>query len=192
MTSAATVAIVAAAGVGAYALTRDGAALPPGPMSYPVNATTGNTGYGAGNILPQPGQAGYYDTPPPETQSKIDLLLVAAQGQFMKMSAAERQNAADYMNNSLGLQPPLRGNEDWQQIVSAASGFAGAAACNAIPGIGTAASPLCAIGAAYVGVQLEQWLEGNLPQLKEWVKDNIGAAIEDAADSVIGWFKGLF
>lgn len=163
-----------------------------GPTMYPPNTiATGNLGSGGGPIHPAPGTAGYYDDPG-LAQSKLDLMLNAAFARFDQMSAAEKMQAADYLNNKLGISPPLRGNEDWQTITQTVSGYAGAAACNAIPGIGTAVSGLCGIAAAYVGVELEQWLEGNLDDLKSWVRTNVGDVVSDALDSAVGWFKGLF
>lgn len=165
-------------GVAYYGLTHSQPAMPPGPMGYgPPNASTGYVGSGGYPIPGWDPQAGYYDNIPPGTSQAIDSMLSSARAAYQTMSVSARAEAADRLNQDLALDPPLTGNEDWETVARVAGGAVGAGACNAIPGIGTAASPLCAIAGAYLGVKLEDWLS---------------QAIPDAADAVVGWVRGLF
>lgn len=162
-----------------YELVATQSATPPGPIRWPGgNASTGTLGRGSGQPIPgwDP-QTGFYDNAPPGAQQAIDSMLSQAQAAYEVMSPAARAAAADEMNQALELDPPLNGNETWETIARVAGGAAAAGACNAIPGIGTAASPLCAIAGAYLGVKLEEWLS---------------KAVPDAVDATIGWFRGFF
>lgn len=141
-------------------------------------------------------QAGFFPLPGqlPDQQSKVDLLLRAAQARYDSLSDTARAAAAHAMNGNLGTQ--LNGTESWEALIGAASGAGASAACTAIPGIGAFTAPLCSIAGTYLGVQLEQWLGGDLGNLVGWVQSNISSAITDvvgdAADAVVGWFRGLF
>jgi hypothetical protein len=153
--------------------------------SSPPTPTLPTTSYAPGWDPGQMNQAGFY-TPvnDPNVQAKIDLLKASAEQSFNRMDASARLAAAQNMNSALGTN--LSGNESWQSVVAAASGAAGAAACSAIPGVGALASPLCAIGASYLGVKLEDWIGQGLGDLKSFVVDNVFGGVSDAAQAVIG------
>lgn len=183
----------------AYAVTRKDvpAGLPGMPGALQANfgstigqITTGNGyqgGYSWSDYLDSGGQSGFNidgRSLDPETQQKLDLVQQAAQAQFEKLDYAGRDAAARAMNETLDLDPPLNGGDTWDTVVSVAAGAAGAAACNAIPGVGTAASPLCAIAASYLGVRLEHFLSDSVSAIGSWVSNNVGGAIADVYDAV--------
>lgn len=128
----------------------------------------------------------------PDARVKLDLLNVSLQKAYAGMSNAAKATAADKMNQALNLDPPLKGNEDWATVARVAGGAAGGAACNAIPGIGTAVTPLCAMAGSYLGVQLENWMSTNLGGLQSWISDNLGHVVDVIGDEISDWFHGLF
>lgn len=165
--------------------------MPPAPTG-PGNGV----GYSNSPLIGDYGQAQFGDlADDPEVRQKLDILQSSAQAAFNGLDAAGRATAAAAMNQALDLDPPLNGSDTWDTVVRVAAGAAGAAACNAIPGIGTAASPLCAIGAAYLGVKLEDWIGNGLSTLQSWASDTfggIGSSIEDAYNGVAGWLDDIF
>jgi hypothetical protein len=194
-------------GVGVYILAKQsGPPLPPGSSVYGT-PTYGSTMGDIVNGVPN-GGGGYYDpfldpsgqaafnidgrSADPDARQKLDLLNAAMQGAYNGMSAAGKASAADQLNQKLNLDPPLRGNETWDTVARVAGGAAAAAGCNAIPGIGTAVSPLCAMAGAYLGVKLEQWMSTNLGDLGSWVSDNVSSAVHAIGDQVSDWFHDIF
>lgn len=188
----------------AYELAQNAsAATPPGRTSY---ATDGPNGYSHDPALDNGGQAGFnYDgrSIDPDAGHKLDMLSSAMEQTYNNMSQTAKSAAAGQLNQSLGLNPPLKGDETWETVAKVAGSAGGAAACSLIPGVGVAVAPLCAMAGAYLGVKLEEWMSTALPDLKNWVSDNIvsnvGSAVsavagyvEDGVDEVVGWVKGLF
>jgi hypothetical protein len=158
------------------------------PASYPPPGASNSP------LLNDAGQAGFnlFGRPTdPAVQPKLDILQQSAKASFDAMDGASRSAAAAAMNQALELDPPLSGSDTWDTVVQVAAGAAGAAACNAIPGIGTAASPLCAIGAAYLGVKLEDWIGQGVDQLENWAGSAYDSA-KDAVDGAIGWISNIF
>lgn len=201
----------------AYELAQNVQGVPPGQTQYgsPIGGATGNdrlTGAGSGGgysydpLLDNGDQGGFnYDGRynDPDASHKIDILNAAMEQTYANMSQGAKTAAAGALNQQLQLNPPLNGNETWQTVAKVAGGAAAGAACNLIPGVGTAASPLCAMAGAYLGVKLEEWMSAELPALKDWVADNIvsnvgdavnavGGYVKDGVDEVVGWVKGLF
>lgn len=194
-------------GGGLYVLSRGaaGPALMPGDVGFRdprYGATMGdiangvpNGGYTYDPYLDDAGQAGFNvdgRLTDPDARQKLDLLNVAMQKAYGAMSGAAKSAAADQLNTKLALDPPLRGNESWDQISSIAGAAVGGVACNAIPGIGTAASPLCAMAGSYLGVQLEQWMQTEVPGLQSWVSDNLGAVVDTIGDKLSEWWNDIF
>lgn len=194
-------------GVGVYVLAKQsGPPLPPGATAYQTPSWGSTTNDIMGGI--PPGGGGYYDPyfdnsgqaafnidgrfTDPDARQKLDLLNQGMQTAYAGMSAAAKAAAADQMNQKLNLDPPLRGNETWETVARVAGGAVGAVACNAIPGVGTAVSPLCAMAGAYLGVELEQWMATELPGLQSWVSDNIGGAISAVGDQISDWWHEIF
>lgn len=145
------------------------------------------------------GQAPPYDpwglslqAPDPGSSSKIDALLAAGYAKFQAMSDGEKVSAAQELNSTLNLQPPLTGRESWEAVASAAGGAAASAACNAIPGVGMAAGPLCAIAGSYLGVKLEDWMQSSLGDVQTWISQNVPGVVGNVVDDVKGWLTGLF
>lgn len=198
---------VAIAGGGlAYVLSRqDGAHPPPGSSAYLTSRSgatlndiaSGIPGGGGGYdpYLDDRGQAGFNvdgRLADPDARPKLDLLNQGLQKAYAGMSQAAKSTAADKMNSALNLNPPLTGNESWDQVARIAGGATGGIACNAIPGIGTAVSPLCAMAGSYLGVQLEQWMGTDLAGLQGWVSDNLGAVVDAVGNQIEQWFHDLF
>lgn len=121
---------------------------------------------------------------------KVDALLQAGYGVFSTMSDAAKAAAAQKMNSQLGTH--MTGNETWQQVASIAGGAVGTVACNAIPGIGTVASPLCAIAGSYLGVTLESWMESNMDDIKRWINQNVPNAVGNIIDEIGDWLGSIF
>lgn len=191
----------------AYVLAKqEGVAMPPGCTQY-ATGTGASTFNDLVNGVPC-GGGGYYDPwldnggqagfnldgrlSDPDARQKIDLLQLGLQKSYDAMDGAARATAADQMNKSLNLDPPLRGNEDWQTVARVAGSVGGGVACNAIPGVGTAVSPLCAMAGAYLGVKLEDWMATELGGLQSWVSDNLGAIADAIGDQVTSWFNDIF
>lgn len=179
---------VIAVGGGVYVLATQ---APTSPIPYPVAG--GTTYVPPTNIANSLGLSQVSD---PGTAAKVDALLQAGEAKFNAMSDAERAQAANYLNQQLNIQPPMSGNETWQQVASIAGGATGGAVCSMIPGIGTAASPLCAMAGAYLGVSLESWLAGSLDSIKSWINQNVPGVVTDWIDqaeaSLSDWFHSIF
>ena len=126
----------------------------------------------------------------PDARQKLDLLNQAMEAGYSKMNSAAKSAAADQLNQQLALDPPLKGNEDWQTVSRVAGGAAGAVGCTAV-GLGSAA-PLCSMAGAYLGVKLEDWMASELPGLKSWVSDNVGAVIDAIGDQLTEWWNDIF
>lgn len=195
-----------AVGGGVYILSKTtGIFGPPGPVGYQTprpGATNGDIAngipggdYSYDPYLDDAGQSGFNvdgRLNDPTARQKLDLLDSSLQYAYAQMSAAGKSAAADKLNQSLNLDPPLRGNEDWQTVSRIAGGAVGGVACNAIPGIGTAASPLCAMAGAYLGVQLESWMATELPGLQSWVSENVGNVVSAVGDQLSDWWHSIF
>jgi hypothetical protein len=194
-------------GGGLYVLAKSGNGqfFPPGPTGYQTprpGATSQdivngipNGDYSYDPYLDDSGQSAFNidgRLVDPSARPKLDLLDSAMQYAYGQMSAAAKAKAADELNQKLNLDPPLRGNEDWQTIARAAGGAIGGVACNAIPGIGTAATPLCAMAGSYLGVQLEQWMQTEMPGLESWVSENVGNVVSSIGDKISDWLHDLF
>jgi hypothetical protein len=172
----------------AYVLSRgSGVAVQPGPNPY-------GGGY-YDPYLDDSGQAAFNidgRLTDPDARQKLDLLNLALEKGYSAMSNAAKVTAADQMNSRLNLDPPLKGNESWEQVARIAGGAVGAAGCSAIAGIGAAIAPLCAMAGSYLGVQLENWMQSELPGLKEWVSGNLGAVVDTIGDKISDWFHDIF
>jgi hypothetical protein len=193
-------------GVTYYLVTQDNKPVPlpgqPGYVQPNYGSTTGQImtgGAGQGytgsdsDYLYNGGQSGFAGVAnDPYVQQKIDLLAEAAEASYRAMDAAGRNAAANQLNQKLDLNPPLDGNDSWETVARVAGGAGGAAVCNAIPGVGTAASPLCAIAGSYLGVKLEDWISSEMPALKAWVNDNVVGGVRDVIDDIGDWLSDLF
>jgi hypothetical protein len=198
--------IPAIAAGGVYLLaTQTGVFQPAGDTAYRdprYGATTGdilqgnpNGGYSYDPWLDDGGQSAFNIDGrllDPDARQKLDLLHLAMNKTFDSLSSAGKMAAADKLNQTLQLDPPLRGNETWEQVSRVAGSAVGGVACNAIPGIGTAASPLCAMAGAYLGVELEHWMATEMPGLQSWITENIGGVISSIGDQIEDWFHDIF
>lgn len=189
-----------------YVLSRpSGPVLQPGDIGYRdprSGATIGDISNGVpdGNYSNDPwlsdgGQSGFNldgRLADPAARQKLDLLNAAMGKAYEGLSSAAKSSAADQLNTQLNLDPPLRGNETWDTVARIAGGAAASAGCDAIPGIGAAVSPLCAMAGAYLGVQLEQWMASELPGLQSWVNDNLGGVVGAISDQLSDWWHSIF
>lgn len=196
-----------AVGAGVYVLSKIGGAPPgpPGDISYRdprYGSTLGNIvngvpngGYTYDPFLDDAGQAAFNidgRLADPDARQKLDLLQLAMQKAYSGMDSVARAAAANQLNEKLDLDPPLRGNESWEQVSRIVGGVGGTAICNIIPGIGTAISPLCGMAGAYLGVELEQWMASEVPGLQQWVNDNVGGVIDTIGDKLSEWWNDIF
>ena len=175
----------------AYGASRDGATT--GDIT--AGAPNGGGGYGYGSTVDDSGQ-GAFNTGgrpvDPDVRQKVDLLNVAMEKAYSGMSSAAKSAAADTLNRNLNLDPPMTGNETWDQVARIAGGAVAAAGCSAIPGIGVAAAPLCSMAGAYLGVKLEQWIQSPLKDLGNWIEDNVGGAIDAVGDALSDAWNSVF
>lgn len=107
-----------------------------------------------------------------------------------KLSAEAKKKGAEALNKELKLNPPLTGNEKAKDIVAIASAAAAAAGCGAIPGVGAAVAPLCAIAGAYLGkkgyeLAAEAWARIEDDVREAW--DDVQEGVKDAARATWRW-----
>jgi len=94
-------------------------------------------------------------SPATTAQSPITRATGATFGRVQQVAAAVKPAPPAGMTQ-LASPPPPAGSSPGsgigaKDVASAAAGIAAAAGCNAIPGVGTAASPLCGIAGAALG-----------------------------------------
>lgn len=95
----------------------------------------------------------------------------ACHSTYDQMSDAAKQQAIDYLNNKLDLNPALTLASSWDDIAKAAAYAGGSAAGTAIGTaiggpVGAQIGSLCG---AYLGVQIEDFLSRSYPECKAWV-----------------------
>lgn len=95
----------------------------------------------------------------------------ACHSTFDQMSDEAKQQAVDWLNNKLDLNPALTLASSWDDIAKAAAyaggGQAGSVVGGAIGGpVGAQIGNLCG---AYLGVQIEDFLSKSYPAAKAWV-----------------------
>lgn len=130
-------------------------------------------------------------------QAKLDEIRRYGEAAYQKLSDEAKAKAAKELSDGLNLDPPLTGDESWEDVAKIAGGAAGLA-FSPLPG-GAVWGPI--VG-AYLGVKLEELASKNVDEIKAWFGarwDGIegwvkGAAgdIEDAAKDVIDYFGGWF
>jgi gas vesicle protein len=117
-----------------------------------------------------------------DLQKKLDTVEAYAQQQYNNMDAVAKAKAAQEISDALNIQPPIPSNAAWATIASAAGGAAGAAAGAALCG------PICGkVGAmcgAYLGTKLEDLIEKNYDDVKNWLDNKVWGSIKDAAKKV--------
>lgn len=142
--------------------------------------------------------SGYIDA---ALQEKLDTINSYGQAAYDNMSDDAKRAGAAAMNDALDLDPPLKGDESWDEIAQVAGAAAGTAAC-AATGLGAAAAPLCAMAGAYLGTKLEELISKNVDEIKDWFSgkwadiegwvkglgEDVGDAAQAAIDYVGGWF----
>jgi hypothetical protein len=125
----------------------------------------------------------------PQIKAKLDTVEAAAQKAFNDANEVAKAKAADQLNKSLKLDPPLNGHEDWETVSAVVGGATGGAIGGAIGGpIG---AKLGAMAGAYLGVKLEDLLAKNLDEIEDWVKGKWGD-VEDFAKDVYDDAAGLW
>jgi len=99
---------------------------------------------------------------------------------YDELASEAKKKGAEVLNETLKLNPPLKGNESYKQVSSrvgaVAGGAAGAAVCSAT-GVGAAAAPLCGIAGAYLGQKVA-------PVVAEYTKKAVKTAIIKPAKKV--------
>lgn len=119
---------------------------------------------------------------------------------YQNADDAAKKAGADAANKALHLDPPLKGDESWEEMSGVVGGAAGAA-LGAYLG-GPIGAKLGAIAGAYLGVKLEDLISKNMDDLENWLEGEWGDAkrwaegiadqgkdwAEDAYDTVSSWF----
>lgn len=140
-----------------------------------------------------------YSTPvDPALQQKLDEINSYGEAAYNNLDDGAKRAGAKALSDQLKLDPPLKGDESWDDIAKVAGGAAGAAALGWIPG-GQIIGPM--VG-AYLGVKLEELIGKNVDDIKAWFKTRWtdiegwvkGAAndVEDAVSDTIDYFGGWF
>ncbi len=118
----------------------------------------------------------------PAIKQKMDAAAAAVKEKFDKASQQEKDAAAAKLNSTLGLNPPVTGNDSYEKIAAAVGSASGAAAGAYLCG------PVCgkmgALIGAYLGTKIEDWCAKNMDEIEAWVKSNIGDTVEDAGKYV--------
>lgn len=136
-----------------------------------------------------------------EVQSKLDTIKQYGEAAYNKLSAAAKKAAAKAMNDELGIDPPLTGEESWGEILKRSEPYAAAKAGSAIGEAfgGPAGAALGQMVGKYLGVKLESLLSGNVDSIKAWfrskwadIESTISDAVDDAVDKVESWFDDIF
>lgn len=133
-----------------------------------------------------------------ELQAKLDEINAYGAAAYDNLSAEAKAKGAAALNDQLKLDPPLSGDESWEDVAKIAGGAAGAAALGWLPG-GQVLGPM--VG-AYLGVKLEElvsknvddikaWFKGRWTDIESWVKGaahDVEDAVSDTIDYIGGWF----
>lgn len=131
----------------------------------------------------------------PTVQQIFDTIDTYGKAAYDQMSKDAKKAGAKAMSEALGLDPPMTGDEDWETIAKIAGGAAGVAAFGWLPG-GAVWGPI--VG-AYFGVKLEEFLSGNVDDVKDWFKSRwsdieswVSDTVGDARDAVGDFFSDIF
>lgn len=129
------------------------------------------------------------------TQEILDTVDAYGEAAYNNMSKDAKKAGAKALSDTLKLDPPLSGDEDWETIAKIAGGAAGAAAFGWAPG-GAVWGPI--VG-AYFGVKLEVFLSGSADDVKKWFKSRwsqienwVKGEVGDVADAVGDFFGHIF
>lgn len=195
-----------------------------GPPPVPKRATVGTVGYRTSSMLrPNYGLRG---APVPEgsatagggnwitqakatTQQTLDTINTYGKAAYDKLDSDAKQAGASALNSALNLDPPLKGDEDWQTVAKIAGGAAGAAAAGAACapiGLAAVCGPLGAMCGSYLGMKIENFLNGPADDAKKWfqskwgdienwvggVASDIGNDAQAAYDDTKNYIGGLF
>jgi len=133
----------------------------------------------------------------PQIQAKLDEIDKYGKAAYNQLSAEAKKEGAKALSESLGIDPPLKGDETWETIASVAGSAAGAAVGAYIGGpIG---AKLGAIVGAYLGVKLEELISKDLDKIGDWFKSKwsdienwVGDEASDAANAVGNWLGSIF
>lgn len=139
-----------------------------------------------------------------ELQKKLDEIKSWSRAAYDKLSSGAKAAAAKALNEELGLDPPLKGNESFDdmlaRVTAPAAAKAGAALGEAIGG--PAGAALGQVVGKYLGGKLQDLLSKNSDDIKAWfssrwadiesfVKDHVDD-IEDTAQDVIDYLGSIF
>lgn len=133
-----------------------------------------------------------------QLQAKLAEVERYAKAAYTNLDGAAKKKGADTINKALKLDPPLSGDESWEDLAKITGGAAGVAVFGWAPG-GVVWGPI--VG-SYLGVKLEELVNKNLDEIKSWFKgrwsdieswvEGVGDKIESAARDVIDYIGGWF
>src|SRR5262249_28159988 len=106
---------------------------------------TGQAPASSSNVPPPYRPMGPASQAQPGDSAKIDAAMAAMAAKYEnQLTDQEKQQAAQQLNSSLNLDPPLNGNETWAQVASVVGGAVG----------GVYGGPVGAMVGAYLGTTL--------------------------------------
>jgi hypothetical protein len=130
-------------------------------------------------------------------QQKLAEIESYARAAYENMDQAAKEEGAKLLNDQLKLDPPLKGDESWEEVARRAGDDAG----SKIGGLfgGPAGEKLGAIAGAYLGVKLEEliskhkdevaaWFKSRWSDIESWVSNTAG----DVVDEVSEWIGSIF
>jgi hypothetical protein len=131
-------------------------------------------------------------------QQKLDEVERYAKAAYDNMAKDGKKAGAKAASELLKLDPPLSGDESYEDMAKIIGGAAGAAALGWLPG-GAVLGPICG---AWLGVKLEELVSKNVDEVKDWFKSRwngienwvsgVGSDIEDGVKDAIDYFGGWF
>lgn len=160
----------------------------PGPISSRINrgllrAVVVGGSVSRTSILATGGLGSQIDNAIDETRRNLE---ARAKAEYDKLSCDAKKAGAKALIKAyptIKLDPEKACDNTYEQIAAAAGATIAGGACAVVPGIGTLASPLCAIAGAYLGVKVEKWVS------EEW--DDAKGAVGDAANAVAKGAKSV-
>lgn len=162
-----------------------------------------------GGAINTSGGGNYISNSQQQVQSVLDTASSYGEAAYNNLDDAAKQAGAAALSDQLNIDPPLKGDETWKEIAQVAGASAGAAVAGAAcapVGLTAVCGPLGAMLGSYLGAKLEDWLNGNVDDVKNWFSSkwgdieswvsgtasDIGNKAEDYYNDAANYIGGLF